>query len=80
MQEACERLGGEKGDLIQPKPRRVTPTASATRSPQGHRAVIPDVVDDRPRSLDSGGHDDAEYVKVGKEQQARERKRMGFRG
>lgn len=80
MQEACERLGGGDGDLIQPKPRGATTTASETQRPDS-RIATRDSVDDRPRTLNSTtGLRDEEYVKVGKEQQARERQRMGFRG
>lgn len=77
MMEACERLGGEHGSLIKPETSRRSTTARTTRSPQESRTTTVD--DDRPRSPDLSGHD-VEYVKVGKEQQARERQRMGFGG
>lgn len=78
MREACERLGGEHGNLINPEATRQAASVGVTRSPQGRRPATLD--DDRPRSIDSIGQDDVEYTKVGREQQVKERQRMGFRG
>ncbi|KAF8485672.1 hypothetical protein JB92DRAFT_3025210 [Gautieria morchelliformis] len=75
VREACERLGGEDGSLVQPKvARRATPLRVS------RERLSTAVEDDRPRSIDSDGPGDVEYLKVGREQQAREKQRLGFKG